>query len=81
MRATKWLIATVSLFAIFIVLFLGSATRISATPEFAKKEKEPCKTCHHMKPPPKKGDSQLNGVGLCYKDNGYENLKACREKK
>lgn len=81
MRATKWLIATVSLFAIFVVLFLGGTTRAFATPEFAKREKEPCKTCHHMKPPPKKGDPQLNKVGQCYKDSGCKNLKECKEKK
>ena len=81
MRAARWLIATVSLLAVFVVLLSGSTARVSATPEFAKREKEPCKTCHHMKPPPKKGDPQLNKIGQCYKDNGYKDLKECKEKK
>ena len=78
-------------FVVGLSAFVFSSNRVSATPtpDFAKKlGGEPCKTCHTMKPLPKKGEPSLNYVGACFQEKktdddekNKEILKECKEKK
>ena len=43
-----------------------SLTRSDAKPEYTKKEKTPCTTCHVAK-----GKKELNATGTCYQEHNH----------
>ena len=62
-------------------LIVGAGLTMYLTPsygtvEFAKKEKTKCATCHATATP-KKGASEVNPVGACYKKS--KDLAACKK--
>jgi hypothetical protein len=52
-------------------LLMGTSLSF-AKPEYSKKEKQPCTTCHVAQ-----GKKDLNTVGTCYKDNNHS-LATCK---
>ena len=59
--------------AVLLGLGIGSAS-VSAKPDYAKKEKKSCTTCHV-----KIGSKDLNDTGKCYKDHKLT-LEGCDAK-
>jgi hypothetical protein len=55
--------------------FVVTTSNVTATPEFSKKEKTACKTCH-VNAKVTKESKDLNKVGDCYK--GSKDLKKCK---
>ncbi len=55
--------------------FIMTTSNVTATPEFSKKEKTACKTCHDVAKPTKAAPG-LGKVGTCYK--ATPDLKKCK---
>jgi cytochrome c553 len=56
------------------VLAVAAASVVNGKPEYTKKEKTPCTTCHV-----KAGSKDLNDVGKCYAEK--HTLDGCRTPK
>lgn len=56
---------------LLIGLLIGTSLSF-AKPEYSKKEKQPCTTCHVAQ-----GKKDLNATGTCYKDNNHS-LANCK---
>ena len=56
---------------LMVGLLIGSSLSF-AKPEYSKKEKQPCTTCHVAQ-----GKKDLNETGTCYKDNNHS-LAKCK---
>jgi len=59
---------------LLIGLLMGTALSF-AKPEYSKKEKQPCTTCHVAQ-----GKKDLNATGNCYKEHNHS-LADCAVKK
>jgi hypothetical protein len=77
MRATKIVIPA----AIVLGGILFCTTSVFGTPDYAKKEKKACTTCH-AKVSTDKAEmvKNLNATGTCYKENDHS-LEKCAPKK
>jgi hypothetical protein len=56
------------------IIAIGASTVVNSKPEYTKKEKTPCTTCHI-----KAGSKDLNDVGKCYAEK--HTLKDCQPAK
>jgi hypothetical protein len=76
MRAMKLILPTGILLGGLVIC----TTSMFGTPEYAKKEKKSCTTCHgKMTADKAEMVKNLNTTGTCYKDNGHS-LANCEKK-
>jgi len=72
----KTALHTLQVVLVGLVLAAFTASLMQAKPEYTKKEKTPCLTCHV-----KNGSKELNEVGKCYeKKKSLEGCKAPDQK-
>ena len=70
MRSAKIFVYTLIL--LIVVFFFTFGRRVEAKPDYAKKEKTACTTCHI-----KLGKPELNDTGKCYEKSKY--LAVCQK--
>jgi len=63
-----------------VAAFVATSTMTFATPDFAKKEKKPCSTCHEVKGMPKSGTPEACKLTAAGKDYQKKNVKAADQK-